>query len=272
MKHLCTRHLLSRTKVIALAALTSASAVLLPLTAHGEETDATKLLKQMSAYLAGQKTIAGSYDTSIEVVTNQLEKIQFDSSGKFTLARPDKLKVSREGGYSDIEFSFDGQTATILGKDANIFAQFSAPGSTDALLDRMRNEYGMLLPGGDLLSSDVFSVLSPDIVSERYIGTGVIGGVECDHLAFRNEDADWQLWIDKGANPLPRKLVITNRIAVGAPQYTLVFREWKTDAAVKNESFSIAPPSGATKLEMKELVQRAELDDIPAMIAAGDKQ
>src|ERR1039458_8809958 len=28
-------------------------------------------------------------------------------------------------------------------------------------------------------------------------------GVECEHLAFRNNDVDWQIWIQLGSRPIP---------------------------------------------------------------------
>ena len=57
----------------------------------------------------------------------------------------------------------------------------------------------MQIPGADLLVTNVFDVLSKDVVQAKYIGPAVIGGVECDHVAFRNDDTDWQLWVQKGS-------------------------------------------------------------------------
>ena len=99
----------------------------------------------------------------------------------------------------------------------------------------------------------------------------MIGRIECDHLAFRNEDADWQLWIESGGKPIPRKLVITNRVSAGAPQYTLQFRDWKTDAAIAPDSFAFTAPSGAKKLEMQEFAKLSDLDEVPASIVNGAK-
>jgi hypothetical protein len=53
------------------------------------------------------------------------------------------------------------------------------------------------------------------------MGRGVIDGVECEHLAFRNFDTDWQLWVEVGDRPIPRKLVITSKTISGGPQYTV---------------------------------------------------
>ena len=56
--------------------------------AQAQEDDALKILKGMSAYLASQKTISLSYDSDIEVITPELQKIQFASSGQVLLSRP----------------------------------------------------------------------------------------------------------------------------------------------------------------------------------------
>ena len=59
------------------------------------DDEAFKILRGMSDYLASQKTISLSYDSDIEVITPDIEKIQFASSGKVLLSRPDKLTATR---------------------------------------------------------------------------------------------------------------------------------------------------------------------------------
>ena len=85
----------------------------------------------MSDYITNQKTISLSYDSSIEVITPELQKIQFNASGKLMLDRPDKLWVTRTGGYADVEFIFDGKTFTVFDKANNTFAQSTSTTSVD---------------------------------------------------------------------------------------------------------------------------------------------
>jgi hypothetical protein len=77
---------------------------------------------------------------------------------------------------------------------------------------------GAALPGADLLLSNAYDVLMADVQEAKYIGRGVIDGVECEHLAFRNFDTDWQLWVEAGDSPIPRKMVITSKTLNSAPQ------------------------------------------------------
>ena len=237
--------------------------------AHAQEDDAKKILKAMSDYVAAQNSISATFDTDIEVITPDLEKIQFTNSGQLQISRPNKLRASRTGGYTDVELVFDGTTATVLGRHSNIFAEINSPGSIDQLVDRLRDEFSFSIPGADLLSADSYDRLAEDVVEARHIGQGVIDGVECEHLAFRNSDTDWQLWVETGANPIPRKYVITSKAVAGAPQYTLRIKNWKTDAVADAGAFAFKAPADAKKIDIKDV---EDIDEVPAGTIAGGKQ
>ena len=231
--------------------------------------DAGKILKAMSDYITAQKSVSISFDSDIEVVTPELQKIQFTSSGQALLSRPDKLRVSRTGGYTDVELVFDGKTVTVLGKNINAFAQTDSPGTVDQLIDGIRDKHNIQMPGADLLLSRVYDDLTADVVDAKHIGQGVVDGVECEHLAFRNAEVDWQLWVETGARPVPRKYVITSKHVTGAPQYTLRIKEWKTDVPVAADAFVFKPPADAKRVELVALV---DIDEIPVGQVAGAKK
>jgi hypothetical protein len=231
--------------------------------------EAKSILKRMSDYVAAQNNIFVTYDSAIEAVTHELEKIQFTSSGEIVLNRPDKLRARRIGGYSDVELVFDGTTLSILGKNLNTYAQVEAPGTYDQLVDRLRSETGAALPGADLLLERGYDEMTKDVIDAKHIGRGVIGGIECEHLAFRTPQVDWQLWVEIGDRPIPRKYVITSKTIAGAPQYSMQIKDWRTDAQVGSEAFSFTPPQNATKVVSENLKQA---DEIPPGVLAGGKQ
>jgi hypothetical protein len=226
--------------------------------ASAQNGDAEKLLKGMADYIASQKALAVTFDSDIEVITNNLQKIQFTSSGQVQLSRPDKLRATRTGGYRDVEIVFDGKTLTVNNKDGKDYAQIEAAGTAEDLIDVLREKHGVVAPGADLLLSNVFDVLMTDVVEAAVIGKGVIDGVECDHLAFRNVETDWQIWIESGAKPIPRKYVITSKGIGEAPQYTLRIKEWKTD--VPADAFTFKPDPSAKKIALGDL---SDIDEVP---------
>ena len=196
-----------RKSVNLLAATKTAVALTLvlamPIGAKADEAAAKKLVKAMSDYVAAQKVISFDYDVSLEVVTTDDQKLTLAASGNVELARPDKVRASRSGGFADIETVFDGRTLTILGENMNVYTQVAIPGSIDHLVDELRGKYHRPLPGADLLISNSYDELMEDVVDVKDLGSGVIGGTECDHFAFRKKDVDWQIWIAQGSRPHP---------------------------------------------------------------------
>ena len=222
--------------------------------------DAKEILKKMTDYVAAQQTISATVDTDVEVITPDLQKIQFTNSGQVFLNRPDKLRANRLGGYADVELVFDGRILSILGKHLNSYAQIDAPGTIDEMVARLRAGTGAAVPGADLLLTRAYEELTADVTDAKHIGQGVIGGIECDHLAFRTPEVDWQLWVRTGANPIPCKYVITSKTVAGAPQYTVLIKEWRTDAPADANAFEFRPPEGATKVAAESF---QNIDEIP---------
>ena len=232
-------------------------------------TGARAILKSMSDWMGGQKSLELTFDSDIEIITPQLEKIQFTNSGSMLLVRPDKIKAHRVGGHADVELYFDGKTASVLGRSINAYAQFEMPGTVDHMIEAMRAGHGVAMPAGDFFVSNPYDALVANVLEAKHIGRGVIEGVECEHLAFRNGETDWQVWVEVGAKPMPRKIVITSKTMAAAPQYTVRIRSWKTDVTPAPGAFTFVPPSGAKKLPPDALV---DLDELPQGLPLGGAQ
>lgn len=244
----------------ALAAALSLAAT--PATAQGAAPgdDARAILKRMTDYIASQQLIAARYDSSIEAVTTQGQKISFNSTGRIVLQRPDKLRVSRLGGYSDVEMIFDGNTLSVFGRGRNAYTQISAPGTVENLFDKIRERSDLALPGADLFSANAYQEMTDGVTSARHIGRGVISGVECEHLAFRTPDVDWQVWVQVGPSPIPRRYVITSKNVAGSPQYAIQINDWSTSVTLAADTFTFIPAAGAQRVAAAELKQ---IDELP---------
>ena len=87
--------------------------------ASAEEGDAQSILKAMADYVSRQENLSLKYDADVEVVTPAVEKIQFSASGDVTLSRPNRFRISRTGGYADVELVSDGTTVTVHDRGGN---------------------------------------------------------------------------------------------------------------------------------------------------------
>src|SRR3954469_3960623 len=241
-------------------------------TVRADEADAKDMLKAMSDYLAAQKTISFGYDTNFEVVTKDHQKFLLASSGAADLNRPDKYRSTRSGGFAHVEMVFDGKTLTLLRKDTNVYTQVDIPGTLDHLVDELRDKYQRPVPGADLLLSNVYDELMRDVVDVKDLGSGVIGGTECDHLAFRAKEVDWQIWIAQGEHPYPCRYVISSKGVDQAPQFTMEIRDWKAGGSAAASDFTFTPPAGAKKLDANDLEGLKETSDLPENFRIGEQK
>jgi hypothetical protein len=250
------------------AALFSAAALLTAgaTMARADEADAKRLLKAMSDYMAAQEVVSFDYDTTLEVITSDLQKLALASSGQITMHGPDKLKATRQGGFANVDFYFDGKTLTTFGKDANLYAEMPLPGTIDDTILALREKLGRPIPGADLLESDVYATLMDSVVDLKDLGSGVIGGMECDHLAARTNDVDWQIWIAHGDKPYPCRYSLTSKMVAGAPQYSVDISNWKTGADVAAVEYTFTPPAGAEKVSVEDL---PDMDELPNAFSIG---
>lgn len=253
------------------AAVPFALAVMLgaPLAANADEADAKKILKSMSDYVAAQPAISFDYDAILEVVTVEAQTLGLASSGSVTLKRPDKLKATRAGGFVNVEMTYDGKTLTLFGKDANVYVQEPMAGTIDDLVYQITVENNRPLPAADLLLTDSYEALLAGVVDVKDLGSGVIGGVECNHFAFRADEVDWQIWIAQGPQPYPCRYSITSLAIMGQPQYSVQLSNWKAGKDVAAAEFSFKNTTGAEEVELEDL---GDPQGLPPNFESGDSE
>lgn len=240
-------------------------------TAGADEADAKRLLKAMTDYVSAQKSISFDFDAVLDVVTPEDQVIGLASSGAVTLSRPDKIHASRSGGFSDIEMNFDGETLTILGKNLNAYTQVKIPGTVDHLIDELKDTYNRPLPAADLLLSASYEALMQGVIDIKDLGSGSIGGIECDSLAFRAKEVDWQIWIAQGDNPYPCRYTITSKLVANSPQYSVQIRNWQTGDNVAAPDFSFKNTTEAKQVEMEGLKGTGHLPEIFKIVTGESK-
>ena len=257
-------------RVFRVQKLAAATAVLLAsvMPAHAAD-DAMAILKGMSDYLAKQEAFSFDYQSAVEVVTTDFEKLQFVSSGNVVVNRPDKARVTRRGGFIDLDFSFDGKKLVVHGKNLDVYAEVEAKGTLDKLFEVI-NTTNVGAPGADLFGSDAYGLLTEDIDEAKHISSAVVNGVDCEYLSFRTEDVDWQIWVASGDKPVPLRYVVTTKHVAQAPQYTLEITNFKSGAEAAKASFTIDIPKDAK--EVDDINEIEGIDEIPLPAGKEPKQ
>ncbi|MCZ7565765.1 MAG: DUF2092 domain-containing protein [Burkholderiales bacterium] len=234
--------------VLALVAAAAAPGAALAQPA-GIEPEAERLLKASTAFLAAQQQFSADTRSTIEIVTEWGQKLQFDHAVTMAVKRPNKLWAARVGDLVDQVFYYEGKSLTLHNPSEKYYATVAAPGTLEEMLDFAREKLDIVAPAGDFLYKNAYEILTQDATSGFVVGKGVVEGVRCDHLAFRAPDVDWQIWIQEGSRPLPRKIVITTRDVLNAPQFAVVIRRWDLAPKLADAKFRFTPPKDAKRVE-----------------------
>lgn len=221
--------------------------------------DADEILKSMSTFLGGTKAFSMSADISNEIITQDGQKLQFNAYSTVVLQRPSSIYITRHGRFADAEVFYDGKKLTVFGKSANTYFQKDLAGTIDDAINELEGGLGLNMPAADLLLAAPYAALASGITSSAYYGTAYVEGVECHHLAFRNANVDWQIWVKAGDEPLPMKYVITTKWMTGAPQFTVQFSHWNTKPVVAAGQFTFTPPKDAKKLDALPVDETGEI-------------
>jgi hypothetical protein len=214
----------------------------------GIEPAALQALKASTDFLARQQRFSVDTRMSLEAVLFSGQTIEFNQSTRQSVQRPDKLRSEREGDVAQT-FIYDGRNLAMFNPAANVYASVAAPPTLEGMLDFARSKLDISAPAGDLIFSNAYEILTTDLQSGFVVGKAVIDGVRCVQLAFRNPVVDMQLWIEEGAQPLPRRMLLTTRDLFGAPSYSVTMTRWDLQPRFDDKTFSFTPPAGAKRID-----------------------
>jgi hypothetical protein len=242
-----------------------------PPTPRRVEGRAEQELKKMGEFLAKLPSFAlEAEETFDELPDGQLRR-QLTNVRRIAVERPNHVAADATGDTLNRAAWYDGRTITVLDKENNVYATVEAPATIDATFDKLQDDYGVVLPLADLLYADPYAVLTAGVTYGRYLGIHLAAGVPCHHLAFSQPTIEWQIWIDAGDKPLPRKLVISYVDEPGEPQYSATIRRWTLDAKVPEGLFIFEAPEGAQKVDAQAMRPAAETTPPTAVAPKGGR-
>ena len=211
------------------------------------EPEAMAALKAMSAYLRTLKTFQVEVATIDEDVLEDGQKVQYTGVTNFLTQLPSRLRVDISNERRERLYLYDGKEFTMFAKRLNYYATIPAPPTIAQLADKMEEDYGYSVPLVDLFRWGSPSWTPDEITGATDFGPSNVEGTTCEHYLFRQADIDWQLWIQKGDYPLPRKIVITTKTDEARPQHTAVYK-WNLAPSFNDQAFVFDPPAGAGKV------------------------
>ena len=209
------------------------------------------ILKSATDYLASLQSFSYTAQTSLESVSNDNEKIVFDSKVDVSIKRPNKI-YAQKTGYEALNFYFNGNKIVGYNSAKQKYATADEPGDLDKLV-KVLSTYQIEAQMSDFITSDPYAILTADVESSRFLGVAMVAGVKCHHLAFRQNNIDWQLWIEASTKPLIKRFMVTSKGLTGSPSYTVTINQWKSNPVLDDALFEFKAPAASQLVEFAEL-------------------
>ncbi len=219
------------------------------------EPEARLLINEMGNYLREAKYMSFSARIDFDDVLPSGQKISFAASTQFRLKRPNGIYVDQQAEVGHKQFWFDGQSIHLYEPETGNFAQETLKGNSDKALEFTINQLKFSPPLADFLTSDPAKTLLKSVVKGFVVGPSIVNGIPCRHLAFLDRLIDWQIWIEEGKLPLPRKLIITYKTLPNSPQYTAILSDFDLISRLPDHLFNPQIPPSAVRLPFLKAAQ-----------------
>ena len=215
------------------------------------QDQAIDALKAMSAYLQTASTLQAVSEGSLDVVTDDGQRIQLDGTTTYKLRRPNGFVIDYVSDMKSRRFIYDGKNFTVYSPKLGFYASVPAPPTNREVLETIYKKFGIALPLEDLFrwSDPSYAARLQNFRAAYQVGTATIDGVETVHYAYREPEVDWEIWIQAGDQPLPKKLVIVDRTDPARP--TFISRlNWQLNPTFTDADFAFVPDADAKRIQL----------------------
>jgi hypothetical protein len=217
------------------------------------EPQADEWLKRMGDYLGQAPFFSVNIEIWQDVDLASGQRVQADRAVQLQVRRPNRLHAEVHSTHRDREMIYDGESLTLFNRAQNFYGTAHASGPLDEAMDTASEKFGINIPLEDFIRSDPHKDFLEKATSGVDIGPVTVSGVPCEHLVFSQDNIDWQVWIEQGVKPVPRKFLITYKDEPGSPQFTAIFSDWDFTTKLPDFVFKFDPPPGANKIKVSEL-------------------
>jgi hypothetical protein len=212
----------------------------------------------MAGVLAAADYLSYSGDDWTDYMGDDGHAIQEVGTFSVALARPDRLRIDGAVAGNDVTMVYDKGKVTFYERNRKLVTRTTTELGLDAYLDDLVTEYAIGIPGMDFIYTDPEESLMQWVDEGRYIGLVTLNGQACDHLAFRQEQVDWELWVEAGAQPVPRRLLIDETSSQEQFGYMATYQDWSFDA-LGEDTFAVDIAQGAEELSLDAFAKALEV-------------
>jgi hypothetical protein len=205
------------------------------------EPGAVEALTAMSKAVSAQQTFALNTRFQVDIPLEGDQSVAVAGTAKYLVRRPDRFKLELTSDLGERSFLFDGTSFYILSGSDKVYGQLDDVGATiKDVLETVAYHADVELPLADLFDAGTADALEHVVTGGFLVGAAEVDGQPTDHWAFNTADKNFQVWIAKGDNPLPLRLLIENTAEPARPRMEILL-DWQPDPVIAATDFDFKP-------------------------------
>lgn len=211
-------------------------------------------------------------------INSEMEGMRQEISAAYALAvaKPNRFALRHLRGMAGNTVVCNGKTLVAYAALLNKYEEREAPASLQIFSQGVGAMSGNMLFVDNLLTDDIYAAIMEGVLKASYAGRETLGGMDCDHLKFVQDQFEWDLWVTPGPKPLviqvlsdmSRGLGVTGSEGPLPPGMKMTilnrFSNWVVDGDLPGSVFEFKPPPGARKAGSLFEMDEEEFIDQPA--------
>jgi hypothetical protein len=209
---------------------------------------ALKVLKAVTDPIRDAKAFSFQTRGIREFLGSNGQIITYFTTSNITVERPDKLRIDFKGRGQDVQLFYNSGQAVFYAPGPKLYAMVTTAKTIDGVLDEFEKRH-LYLPVKNLLGSDPYKTLAPDLITGYVIGKVQMFDMPVHQLAFTEKGAEWQLWVTGEPNPRIKALEVINMALAHEPRVSVEFSDWNLNPDIRPDTFTFQRPEGAKQID-----------------------
>jgi hypothetical protein len=214
------------------------------------QQQAIDALSSMGRYLRSLSRLDVTTTSATDAVLDSGQTVSFLHETDLKVERPNRMRADITGNRGSKGLIYDGRTFTIFNTSEGYYSKNPAPPTIDLLVRELSTVYNIDTPLADLFYWGNGKVDDATLTSALFIGLERVDTRWCNHYAYQQQGADWELWIQSGARQLPCRMEIVDTTQDARPRHVVTYH-WKLNPEFPASTFTFRPAANAKAIELK---------------------
>lgn len=212
---------------------------------------ADRLMQQMSYFLSALKTFSVHVENRIDSLRPGDQPVSDYRRAELYVNRPNQLRADVTGDALNQQFFFDGTTVTLYEKDIKYIGSIGAAEGIEPAVNEAVKAFGLIAPAADLVFNNAYNALMRDVLEGEYIGKTSVDGISCHHLAFREKQNNWQIWIADSQLPFPRRFIVEAKAGDDTTRYINNYTRWNSNIKLDQDFFNFIKQASDSQIQSR---------------------